>query len=208
MINQNETLDSQNEETTADAEITTDTTEVVEDVTALKEKLSSTEEKNRQLFERAKKAEGFELKEGHWVKKEPKVESKPEPSVKSGELDYGQLAFYNSKSDSVKIEHEEDLEFLKGEMEKSGKSQQYLLENKYFISDLKDKQAGRATQEATPPSSGRSTTGTKNTDYWVAKYTAGTPINEIPQEVRSEVLNARLAQDERREKFTDNPVIQ
>ena len=204
MINQNETLDSQNEETTADAEITTDTTEVVEDVTALKEKLSSTEEKNRQLFERAKKAEGFELKEGHWVKKEPKVESKPEPSVKSGELDYGQKAFLRAEG----IKTQEETALVMSYVENTGKSLEEVIENKYFLNELKDMRELKATQEATPPSSGRSTTGTKNTDYWVAKYTAGTPINEIPQEVRSEVLNARLAQDERREKFTDNPVIQ
>ena len=66
MPNENENLDSLNEETELDENIELD---------ALKEKHKETLSKNRQLFERAKKAEG-ELKEFRVKKPEP--EKKPE----------------------------------------------------------------------------------------------------------------------------------
>ena len=198
----NEELDGQ-----VEPEITSDGTEVLDDVTALQEKLAETEAKNRQLFERAKKAEGFELKDGKWVKKEGKPEAKE--SVKPDELDYGQLAFYNSKSDSVKIEHEEDIEFLKKQIEETGKSQQVILNSKWFQSDLKDIQAARTTQEATPPSTKRSVTQTRDTvEYWLAKYDS---TGELPppdqRKLRQDVLNARIEREKESGKFTDNPVI-
>lgn len=74
-----ETLDSSNEETELEVKPETtpeeDNDEDSEEVIALKDK-------NRQLFERAKKGEGFEKQEdGTWLKKpkpEPKVEPKPD----------------------------------------------------------------------------------------------------------------------------------
>jgi hypothetical protein len=64
----NETVDSTN-----DTEETVETTEEVVDTSEDIEKLK---EQNRKLFERAKKAEGFVLKDGHWVKK---AQPKPTP---------------------------------------------------------------------------------------------------------------------------------
>ncbi len=78
MADEIENLDSLNEEIEND-----DSTNVEEpasdDVEALKEQ-------NKQLFARAKKAEGFELKDGKWLKP-PKPEVKPEikPEVKREE---------------------------------------------------------------------------------------------------------------------------
>lgn len=69
MENETEMLDSSNEQEVDDTSSDTDTQSEV-DVEAL-------QQKNRELFARAKRAEGFELKDGKWVKKEkpaPKVE--------------------------------------------------------------------------------------------------------------------------------------
>ena len=191
MENELENLNSQNED------------EVVEDLDALKEKLAKTEETNKQLFARAKTAEG-ELKELKGKTKEEKLT--PEASlVKPGELDYGQLAFYNSKSDSVKIEHDEDIEFLKSTIEETGKSQQIILNSKWFASDLKEKQAVRATQDAIPSSTGRSTPSAKDTvDYWLAKGDLP-PTDQI--QLRRDVLNARIEGEKSGDKFTDKPFI-
>ena len=77
-----ETIDSPNDETELEVkpEITPEEDEETdsEEVIALKDK-------NRQLFERAKKAEGFTKQEdGTWAKK-PKPEPKVEPTPKSAQ---------------------------------------------------------------------------------------------------------------------------
>lgn len=75
MANEIENLNSPNEETDEqeleNEDIDTD------DPQALKEALEKKAEQNKQLFARAKKAEGFELKDGKWVKKP--APPKPEP---------------------------------------------------------------------------------------------------------------------------------
>jgi hypothetical protein len=72
MENINENLDSLNEAGNQNLDENLETTlEETDDVDVLKEK-------NRQLFARAKKAEGFVLKDGNWVKKvEQKLTEKP-----------------------------------------------------------------------------------------------------------------------------------
>ena len=89
MENETETLDSSIEKTTADAETATGDLDNL-DATALKElvqternKTKDVSEKNRQLFARAKKAEGFELKDGDWVKPAPEEKSKAKKEAKS-----------------------------------------------------------------------------------------------------------------------------
>jgi len=68
---QNENVDSTND--TVDTDIVDE--EVVVD-TSSEEEVAKLKEQNKKLFERAKTAEGFVLKDGHWVKKEPKPEVK------------------------------------------------------------------------------------------------------------------------------------
>lgn len=68
-------LDTQNEETDEQELDDTEPEEPTEDDS---EKVSALKEQNKKLFARAKKAEGFELKGGKWVKKE-KEEKNPEP---------------------------------------------------------------------------------------------------------------------------------
>jgi len=83
-----ETIDSPNDETELEVkpEITPEEDEETdsEEVIALKDK-------NRQLFERAKKAEGFiKQEDGTWVKKpkpEPKIEPEVKKSVQAPDLD-------------------------------------------------------------------------------------------------------------------------
>src|SRR3990167_4607328 len=96
MANNDENFNSPNEET-FDLDIyNLDETAAKETLREILPKYKETSDKNRQLYERAKKAEGFELKDGKWVKPpkaEPKVDADPpkEPS-KPSELDYGQMA--------------------------------------------------------------------------------------------------------------------
>ena len=80
----NETVDSSN-----DTEQTVETNEEVADTTS--EDVEKLKELNRKLFVRAKTAEGFVLKDGHWVKK-----AQPKPEVKTNEV---QPSNYVTKSE-------------------------------------------------------------------------------------------------------------
>lgn len=75
MTNETETIDSQND----DQQEVLDVSNEEQDVEVLRQQAKDLAEKNRQLFARAKKAEGFILKDDKWVKPEPKPETKPEP---------------------------------------------------------------------------------------------------------------------------------
>lgn len=70
------------------------------DIEKIKEANAKLTETNKQLFARAKKGEGFELKDGKWVKKEtPAPEKKPEATKKSTESLSGMdvMAIMNAK---------------------------------------------------------------------------------------------------------------
>jgi len=59
-----------------------------DDASVLKERLLKATNANKQLFSRTKKAEGFELKDGKWVKKETTIEKKPAAKpVDKGNID-------------------------------------------------------------------------------------------------------------------------
>jgi hypothetical protein len=128
------------------------------------------------------------------TKLEKATQDKPKP-IKAGELDFGQLAFHNSKTDALKIESEEDIDFLKETMADTGKTQEALLKSKWFMAELKEKK--EATQKtienkrAIPTNSRRSVpTGTDNLDYWMKQ-----PFEKVPQNIRGKVLARRVAEE-------------
>ncbi len=88
--NHQENVNSTNDEATTEEENLLPVEgeeEETDDVEVLKERLKQRNEAAAQLFARAKKAEGFELKDGKWVKKAPKApETKPHtPAAKNEE---------------------------------------------------------------------------------------------------------------------------
>jgi hypothetical protein len=106
-------------------------------------------------------------------------------------LDYGQLAFYNSKSDAVKIESDEDIEYLQKTIAETGRKQSDILGAKWFQAELKERAELRATKEATPSHDKRATTSGKDTvEYWLAK--GGLPED---QALKIKVVNARIAKE-------------
>ena len=190
----NEFIDSLNDEV-----ITPDTKG------ALKTEVNALLKQNSQLYQRAKKAEGFEYDKDtkKWTKREaPTTNSTPKETVKSGELDYGHLAFFNTNSDSIKIGNADE-EYLKKTIEDTGKSQKELLGSKWFLTELKEKQESRTVKDAVPSSTKRSApSGKGNVEYWLQK-----PFDEVPKEMRREVLDARVKIETEGSKFSDNPVI-
>lgn len=188
MTDQIENLDSSNEEP------------VEESTDALKERLQKVEETNRQLFARAKKAEGFEQDaEGNWVKYEKKAPLEL-PKQKSGKIDYGELAYLETKG----ITEEDDIEYIRKESEDTGKPLNVVLGFKYVQEHLKDVKEGRISREAMPAGSKRSSGAMRDSvDYWLAK--GQLPMDQ--PELARKVVKARLAAEEARSKFSDNPII-
>ena len=146
--------------------------------------------KNQSLYERLKKAEGFERDaDGAWIKKaEPEPKPKKEPlAKKSDDLDYGQKAFL--VANGVKGEKETDL--VKEMMKESGKTLEQVLESKYFQSELENLRELDKTEKATPTGRRTSNASMDSVEYWLSK-----PMSEVPKEMRSKVVNARLAKEQ------------
>ena len=189
-----------------------------DDADAIKEKFSKLSEhtigvkdSNKQLFERAKNAEGFKKQDdGSWVKTEKPKPVKPEAKKleTTDTLDYGALAFHNTKTDALKIEHADDVALLEKALEETGKDQKSVLESTWFMAELKAAQDKRAVESATP-SGGRGTGGdapSTKKEFWIAagKLPPDTPEN---RELRIEVVNARMKIEGNRNKFADKAVI-
>lgn len=131
----------------------------------------------------------------HISELETKIPKEPEPQNKkesqSENLDYGQLAFYNSKSDSEKLELDEDIEYLKDQVKETGKSQTYILGSKWFQSELKARKETRVSKNAVPSGSSRSTTTAKDSaDYWLDK-----PFSDVPAEMKAKVVARRMEKE-------------
>ena len=192
MENQNENLDSLNEETGVED------TQDVEDATALKEKIKDISDKNRQLFERAKKAEGFEKNtEGKWVKKaEPKPEVKPEaPVSQPNQVDYGKLAFLNTKG----VDHSDDIKIVYDEAERLKLSLSDVLSMEHIKAKLTINKEQREAQAGLPHGQGRSGgVGRNDVEY----YIANPDKRPDDQKLAEKVLEAKMASIEDK-KFSD-----
>ena len=197
MANEKENLDSEIEE--KDLEVSDD-----DDVDALKEKFQKVSDANRQLFARAKKAEGFELKDGKWIKpevpKEPKekVEPKPdkEPS-KPNELDYGQKAFLKS----YQISGSDELALVK-QFQDRGFDLDAIVGDDVFTSKLANLREARASADAVPKDRKRSgQSAVTDVDIAVAKYKE---TGELPEdfETRKQVVNKMVESEKAKNKFS------
>jgi len=198
---ENENLDFLNEEIDAESAESADAdpeTGETTDVAALKQKNEELAAKNRQLFERAKKAEGFEKNaEGHWVKiqkpeaDKPKAEVPPQPS----EPDYAKLAFLETKG----ISNPDDQKFVQDEAVRLKMSLTDILGLDYVQSKLANAKDQREAQAGMPK--GRGSPGNKSqqdVDYWLAK-------GETPDdlELANQVIEARIKKEEQKNKFSD-----
>lgn len=188
MDNENETPDSESGET--DSQETDDVSALKEKYEKLETKYKETSDKNRQLFERAKKAEGFELKDGHWVKLEPKQER----AESSNEPDYAKLGYLNS----VQVTHPDDQKVVIDEANRLKLPLTDVLQMEHIKNKLQTARQTREAQEGMPSGSNRGgAKGQKEVDYWLAK--GGLPQD---QELAQKVVNARM-QEERGKKFSD-----
>jgi len=167
-----------------------------DDVDALKEKFEKISEQNKQLFARAKKAEGFELKDGEWVKPpkvekpkevKPKVENEPdkEPS-KSDELGYGEKAFLKTYS----IQGSDELALVKSFQSRTGDDLDTIVSDDIFLGKLQSLRDARESANAVPKGKSRSgQTGVTDVDLAVAKFKEDGTFPE-DFETRNKVVDA------------------
>ena len=144
MLNENENLDSQNEDTTVEAE--TAEGEVL-DAAALKKERDDLAQTNRQLFERAKKAEGFVKMDGKWVKA-PKPEEAVETAQKlkatTGELSETQLDYLDLKG----VTEAEDIDVIQKVMQRTGQTVRQAFGDDYATPKPPVNKGKRAVQKA------------------------------------------------------------
>ena len=152
MDNENVNDDTSNVESTM-TETGATSTETV-DVAALQKEKTDLENTNRQLFERAKKAEGFVKVDGKWVKA-PKPEEAVETAQKlkatTGELSETQLDYLDLKG----VTEAEDIDVIQKVMQRTGQTVRQALGDDYVISKLAVNKGKRDVQNATPSNTKR-----------------------------------------------------
>lgn len=180
MPNLNEVIDSLNNENAEELRET------------LKAEALAMEKRERQLYSRAKKAEGFEQVDGKWVKKEIKAVSNPKAPDNPGEFDYGEKSFI-SNTLGVKINNAEQIKLVKDYLS-NGKKLDDLVDNKHFKNDLKDIQDNQAAKAAMPdnPRGAGGGSAKDSVDYYLSK-------NEMPPadkpELRRQYVNERYKRE-------------
>lgn len=117
------------------------------------------------------------------------AEKPSKSSKKANEFDYSEKAYLAANG----IKGQAEFNLAKDWIANTGKTLDDLIENKYFQQELKDFRETLNTANATPTTSKRSTSSTRDTvDYWLAK-----PFGELPEsfELRKKVVEARRKQD-------------
>ncbi len=162
------------------------------DVETLKKERDELANTNRQLFERAKKAEGFVKVDGKWVKA-PKPEEAVATAHKleatTGELSETQLDYLDLKG----ISEEADIEVIQRVMKRTGQTVRQALADDYVKAKLKENQDTRTVKQATPSSSRRSGQGAvDDLAFWLEKNER---TNEMPQDfaLRAKIVAAKEA---------------
>lgn len=189
MDNETETADSSNSETN-DTEVVAAEGETL-DAAALKAERDELAQTNRQLFERAKKAEGFVKVDGKWVKApkpEEAIATAQKLEAKTGELDETQLDYLDLKG----ITEDEDITVIQSVIKRTGQTVRQALKDDYVQTKLTANKEKRAVQNAMPGNTKRGgAAGGIGLDAAIAKYEQ---TNELPDEfeLRSKVIEAKM----------------
>lgn len=174
---------------------------------SLKKEADSLHGSNKQLYARAKKAEGFELKGDKWVKKEkPKEEPKPKPGEKpnakqSDGTDYGKLAFLNSKG----VDNPDDQKVVMDEAKRLDLPIEKVLGEKHIQSQLKNAKDQREAESGMPEGgSGKSGGNKDSVEYWQNKKDKdGNFITPTDTKLANKVIDARVKAEEEGNMFSD-----
>lgn len=146
------------------------------------------------------KAEGLEAELASLKAQAPKEEPKAKKADTNSELGFAEKAYLMANG----VKGSEEMGFVKTFMEETGKNLDQALESKYFKAELKEFRENKAAREATPTTSKRSTTNSRDkAEYWIAK--GELPPADQPK-LRAEVVNAKIVKASTEKMFTDNPI--
>lgn len=182
--------------------------EGTQDVNALEGKVEELTEANKQLFARAKKAEGFELKDGDWVKseekapkKEPKVEDKPSKEPSQADT-LGRLALLRTEG----VKTDKEIALFDEVMAETGKDEVGTLSSNYFQHRLSELREAEATADALPKGKQRpSGTGTTDIDIAVAKFRE---TGELPQDLKTRIaVKNKVVEQKKNEGMFEGPAV-
>lgn len=197
-----------NEQATPQPEAVVEDTGTESEETSQEESNDEVAELRRQLEEQNEKISDLtgKLKRASKPKETSKKESK---ATDERGFDYGELAFHNSKTDSFKLEHTDDIQALQTAMQDTGKSMSEILESKWFQEDIGKMQDKRNAAQALPKETKRGASpAADEATYWFNKVQQGTAtLNDIPDvNVRRQVLNRRIEQ-EKGPQFSSTPTL-
>ena len=208
MENENEMPNSENgEEETSDDLEGLDEDALKERARAEATKRAELEEKNRQLFERAKKAEGFEKQDdGSWVKVierpkagRPKKETEPDPP-QSNEPDYSKIAFLEGRQ----VSHPDDQKLVMDEANRLKLPLTDILGMEHIKAKLQTNKDARDSKGAMPKGNGRSGGNTRSdVDYYLDHP------DEVPEdlELHNKVIDAKVKKETNANMFSDVPFV-
>ena len=185
MENENENLNSSNEENENADSLNS---EAEADVEVLKTQLAEIREKNIKLFERTKKAEGFILQDGKWVKPAPasKPEEKPVERTSGGlNVSLSDLAAINA----AKI-HPDDIERVEKFAQDEGLTLKEALKHEELKAILNVREEHRNTAAATNTGGGRQATS-KDTPEAILERAAAGQLPEDDEGIKA-LSEARL----------------
>ena len=180
-------------------------TQEIEETEEASEVAEETSEETIDWEARAKELEQKAIKQREKTKElKAKLAEKeaPEPKEKSSDYKFntGDKALLKSYKD---IQGADELALAENWMKKyGGDIVDDMLNDEVFNAKLKVLRDAKAVKDAIPPATKRSAGSTNDKiDYWLDKYNQSGNLDEIPQELRSEVLNARLKSDEQKQMF-------
>lgn len=111
----------------------------------------------------------------------------PGKSSTSGGLDYGQKAYLRAEG----IKGEAETTLVQQYMRETGKDLEKVLESKFFKAELEEMRELAKTEAANPTGKRTGTTALDSVEYWMAK-----PLEDVPKEMRTKVVNALIKQSE------------
>jgi hypothetical protein len=160
---------------------------------------------NKQLYSRAKKAEGFEYDKTNnkWTKKEIKIEPKVE--LKPNEPDYATKLAIRTFLKQEGITHPDDQQWVQDEAKRLNRQPDEILAMEHVKSYLTTSNDQRIASEGMPKRSGQGGGKTQNDiDYWLdRKKPDGTYDTPADLTLANKVIDARIAKQKQVNQFSD-----
>lgn len=171
--------------------INDETQETVLDNTEEEVETAETETEDEAEDSKDWKAEALKYKAILDRNKNKKEDTEVKKETKSDDFGYDVKAYL--KSSGIKAD---EFDFVRKELKNFNGSVDDLIENEYFQNKLEKERKIKETADAIPKSKRSGAPATDNVDYWLSK-----PFEEVPQNMRSKVVNARMEQEKKGIRF-------